>query len=266
MGVACLTKTPDCNTLTLKIHYNLSLYKPSSQLNIDMQLLPSFHSKTRRTSDRAIRPALILALVCVALFSFLFLADRSFAKDETVYVKVLVARVRQAPTTESPILFRIRRGEAVVVKQAKDGWYRIQHSDGSSGWAHEKLFAQSAPQGGQTTEPLHFIKSVRLDTASPDRETVFFQLGDFHPPETFVLGGEKPRVVCDFMNTHIQKSIGARVETGGSLVNDIRIVPYGGVVSRVRIVLDLAADRQYEVDQTFYKKENLYVVSVKTTR
>jgi hypothetical protein len=86
----------------------------------------------------------------------------------------------------------------------------------------------------------------------------------FKPPETFVLKGDQPRVVCDFMNTRILGSVGNRIESGGALIKDIRIAPYGGGAPRVRVVLDLTPGHNYVVDQTFYKKENRYTVTVAT--
>ena len=72
-------------------------------------------------------------------------------------------------------------------------------------------------------------------------------------------------MVCDFLNTRVLDSLGDRVESEGTLVKDIRIAPYGGGAPRVRVVLDLSPGRNYEVDQTFYKKENRYIITVNTT-
>lgn len=186
----------------------------------------------------------------------------SAAAEETVYVQVLVARVRLAPTTESPIVFRIRRGDRVVVDQKQGEWYHIKHYDGQTGWAHKKLFAPTALDGQTTTEQIYTIKSVRVNLDAGEKEAIAFQMDGFQPPETFVLKGDRPRVVCDFLNTRVLDSVGNRVESGGSLIKDIRIAPYGGGAPRVRVVLDLTPGRNYVIDQTFYKKENRYTVTV----
>ena len=210
------------------------------------------------------RSALCLVLTGILVPFALLDPQEARAAEETVYVNVLVARVRQAPTTDAPIVFRIRRGDPVVVQKKQNQWYYIRYPDGRMGWAHQKLFTATAQDSAATTVPSHFIKSVTMKVVSRNRETVAFELDGFHPPETFVLKGDLPRVVCDFMNTRINDNIGDRIETKGALVRDIRVAPYGGVSARVRIVLDLSADGHYEIDQTFYKKENIYMVTVST--
>jgi SH3-like domain-containing protein len=213
----------------------------------------------RRIVNRMARCLIIIG----ALFAFYCLIPpEPEAAEETIYVKVLVARVRKAPSTESPILFKVRRGDPVVVDQKQGEWYHIRHPDGRMGWAHQKLFTVQTQDNAQTPGQNHNLTSVQLNVLSSVKETISFQLDSFHPPETFVLKGERPRVVCDFLNTRVLDSVGDRVESNGSLVKDIRIAPYGGSVPRVRVVLDLSPGRRYMVDQTFYKQENRYIVTV----
>ena len=197
-------------------------------------------------------------LIPVSLFN----PGEAEAAQETLYVKVLVARVRQAPSTEAPILFRVRRGDRVVVDRKQGEWYHIQYFDGQAGWAHQKLFTTTAQDSAESTGQIFHLKSIRLEVHSSEKEAITFQLDGFHPPETFVLKGEHPRVVCDFLNTRVRDSVGNRIESEGALVKDIRIAPYGGGAPRVRVVLDLNPGRNYGIDQTFYKKENRYIVTV----
>ncbi len=228
------------------------------------QLHSFFMPFGRLIKSRCRRMIFVMPACACLLFTTLF-PGTAAAAEETVYVEVLVARVRQAPTTESPILFRVRRGDPVTVKEKKGDWYRILHPNGRIGWAHQKLFTASAQNSRQAAGQGYFIKSVSVEALSAEKEAVSFVLDGFHPPETFVLKEEPPRVVCDFLNTRIREEIGNRIESKGTLIKDIRIAPYGGIAPRVRIVLDLSAGRHYEIDQTFYKKENLYIVTVNAT-
>ena len=231
-------------------------------LQMKSKLLPTIPSVHTNIYRAVTRNAFCLALACAGFLLFASLSDATAAAGETLYVKVLVARVRQAPSTESPILFKVRRGDPVVVNQKKGDWYHIQHPDGRAGWAHQNLFTATAQTGRDTTGQNFYIKSVHLKVLSGEKEAIAFQLDGFQPPETFVLKGEQPRVVCDFLNTRVLDSVGDRVESKGFLVKDIRIAPYGGGAPRVRVVLDLNAGRNYEIDQTFYKQENRYIVTV----
>ena len=208
------------------------------------------------------RLTLLLLMTVVLIPVFLLPPSESAAAEETLYVKVLVARVRQAPTTESPITFRIRRGDQVIVDRKQGEWFHIKLADGQTGWAHGKLFASSVQDGAEDSGKARIIQSVRVNIDSGIKETIVFQLDGFQPPETFVLKGDRPRVVCDFLNTRVKDSVGSRVEPGGTLVKDIRVAPYGGGAPRVRVVLDLTPGNDYIVDQTFYKKENRYTVTI----
>lgn len=212
-----------------------------------------------------IRFTLCLMMTGILIPVCLFNPCEAEAAQETLYVKVLVARVRQAPTTESPILFKIRRGDPVVVDQEKGEWYHIRHVDDRQGWAHRNLFTATSQNSGETTGQSYFLNAISMQVHSNAKEAVVFQVDGFQPPETFVLKGERPRVVCDFLNTRVRDNVGNRIEPEGSLVKDIRVAPYGGAAPRVRIVLDLNPGRNYVVDQTFYKKENRYIVTVAAT-
>jgi hypothetical protein len=199
-------------------------------------------------------------LIPVAIFT----PCESAAAEEALYVKVLVARVRQAPNTESPIVFRVRRGDRVIVDRKQGEWYHIKHVDMQTGWAHKKLIVSTALDDQKAAAKVYTIKSVRVSVDAGKKEAIAFQMDGFQPPEAFVLKGDRPRVVCDFLNTRVLDSVGNRVEPRGALVKDIRIAPYGGGAPRVRVVLDLTPGRNYVVDQTFYKKENRYTVTIAT--
>lgn len=213
----------------------------------------------------ATRYTLCLVFAAALIPICLFHPFKAEAAPETLYVKVLVARVRQAPSTASPILFKIRRGDPVVVDQEKGEWYHIRHVDDRQGWAHRNLFTATSQNSGETTGQSYFLNAISMQVHSNAKEAVVFQVDGFQPPETFVLKGERPRVVCDFLNTRVRDNVGNRIEPEGSLVKDIRVAPYGGAAPRVRIVLDLNPGRNYVVDQTFYKKENRYIVTVAAT-
>jgi uncharacterized protein YgiM (DUF1202 family) len=217
---------------------------------------PTFVSRT------VVRFTLCLLMTGILVPVAIFTPCESAAAQEALYVKVLVARVRQAPNTEAPIVFRLRRGDRVMVDRKQGEWYHIKHIDGQTGWAHQKLFISTALDGQKAAGQVYIINSVRVSIDAEKKETIVFQMDGFQPPETFVLKGDRPRVVCDFLNARLLGSVGNRIEPKGALIRDIRIAPYGGGAPRVRVVLDLTPGRSYVVDQTFYKKENRYTVTI----
>jgi SH3-like domain-containing protein len=219
-------------------------------------------SSSTLISRTVVRFTLCILMTGILVPAALFTPGESAAAEETLYVKVLVARVRQAPNTDSPIAFRIRRGDRVIADRKQGEWYHIKHFDGQTGWAHQKLFISTALDGQAAAGQIYTIKSVRVSVDAGKKETIAFQMDGFQPPEAFVLKGDRPRVVCDFLNTRLLGNVGNRVEPKGTLIKDIRIAPYGGGAPRVRVVLDLTPGRSYVVDQTFYKKENRYTVTI----
>ena len=61
--------------------------------------------------------ALCIMMTGILILVSLFNPCGAEAAEDTFYVEVLVARIRQAPTTESPILFKARRGDPMVVEK-----------------------------------------------------------------------------------------------------------------------------------------------------
>ena len=84
-------------------------------------------------------------------FLFLILASVSLLKgyEQTVprATAVTVTAVRSAPSDASSILFELREGADVILRQAKKGWTQIRYPGGMSGWVpNEALFQTSGMQ------------------------------------------------------------------------------------------------------------------------
>lgn len=69
-------------------------------------------------------------------------------------VAVDVAMVRQEPSSQAPIRFRLYGQEKVDVLSAENQWLQIRRVNGWIGWAHESLFlpAQKEGTGGSVSE------------------------------------------------------------------------------------------------------------------
>jgi hypothetical protein len=78
-----------------------------------------------------------------------------------------------------------------------------------------------------------------------------------------IVEGEKPRVVCDFFDAGLAPDIGYSIEVSNGIVEKIRTGIHKSPKFKVRVVLDLIPERNYEVDQFFFEKENYYVLVVK---
>lgn len=78
--------------------------------------------------------------------------------SRTLTVSTELGRVRQEPSLDSVILFRVNKGEVMNLIEEKGDWRRIALHDGRSGWAHESLFAEGAPPAAR---PSHGSGEVR---------------------------------------------------------------------------------------------------------
>ena len=71
--------------------------------------------------------------------------DQESKEDQ--YDKYIVngenVRVREAPSLNSRVLFKLDKGEEVAVTSYKDDWYNIVLKDERTGWSHKSLFREN---------------------------------------------------------------------------------------------------------------------------
>lgn len=92
-------------------------------------------------------------------------------------------------------------------------------------------------------------------------ETVLFRLNDFSPPAVSAIEKDNPRVLCDFMATNMDSSVQKTILTNGKYIERIRTAIHHDP-EKVRVVLDLSPNRDYDLQQIFFKKDNLFVLIV----
>lgn len=103
------------------------------------------------------------------------------------------------------------------------------------------------------------VKSIRFEIEK-EMEKVFIDLNKYTLPRVRTLEGDKPRIVLDFMNAASWQGP-FRIPANGKLVKQVRAY-FHRKVGKLRIVLDLNPAEDYIVDQTFYKAENIYCITV----
>ncbi len=109
------------------------------------------------------------------------------------------------------------------------------------------------------------LESIKFDGSSPKGEMVLFKLNDFHPPTIHGVEEGIPRVICDFNNTQMVGAAKNSIKTHGKFVKVIRIAKHKNP-DRVRVVLDLEPNRSYDLQQVFFKEDNLFVIIVNTIK
>jgi hypothetical protein len=99
---------------------------------------------------------------------------------------------------------------------------------------------------------------------SPDKgEKVLFQLTNFHPPVIFGVEEGNPSIVCDFIDAKIEDNVPGVISAKGEFVKQVR-VEKTEKSHKIRVVLDLVPNRHYDLQQVYFKEENLYVLFVKS--
>ncbi|THB79766.1 MAG: AMIN domain-containing protein [Desulfobulbaceae bacterium] len=105
------------------------------------------------------------------------------------------------------------------------------------------------------------LMDVSFESTENDSEMVLFKLNDFYPPIVFGIEKGNPRVVCDFLDTALGKNVKPVINTGGGYVNRIRTARHAQP-EKVRVVLDLVPSRNYDLQQVFFKEDNLFVIII----
>lgn len=173
---------------------------------------------------------------------------------------VPIGRVRERPSLDSPIKFRLKEGARVPIIDKRDGWYHIKLGDGRDGWAHHSLFA-AAPLPSPTG--IKQIKNIHAQLISSGEEKVVFELSGFFTPETFVVVGEKPKVVCDFSGVSLWRDVDHLIPVNGKLIQQITVEPDSRGNPNVRVILALSPENNYHVQPVFYKQNNEYSLIVR---
>ncbi len=107
------------------------------------------------------------------------------------------------------------------------------------------------------------LQSVTFDNTTNRGEMIQFKLTDFHPPRVFGIEEGLPRVVCDFANTLAGPTLKNIIKANGRYVKTIRIGRHKNP-DKIRVVIDLEANNNYDLQQVFFKEDDLFVIIVNT--
>jgi hypothetical protein len=105
------------------------------------------------------------------------------------------------------------------------------------------------------------LLDVSYESTANDSEMVLFKLNDFYPPIVFGIEKGNPRVVCDFLDTLLAVDIPPVIQTNGIFVRKIRTARHPSP-EKVRVVLDLVPNKNYDLQQVFFKEDNLFVIII----
>lgn len=125
------------------------------------------------------------------------------------------------------------------------------------------VVAKTADQPVAKDQETPVLQSVTFDNTTNRGEMIQFKLTDFHPPTVFGIEEGVPRVVCDFKNTKAGPSLKNIITANGRYVKTIRIGHHKNP-DKIRVVIDLEANNNYDLQQVFFKEDDLFVIIVNT--
>ena len=117
-------------------------------------------------------------------------------------------------------------------------------------------------QGVQAEEIGPVLLEVSFEKSINNSETVLFRLNHFYPPLVFGVEKGEPRVICHFLDARIGSAIPSSIDAGGQFIDRI-LVSEEPDPDKVRVELVLVPNRNYDLQQLFFKEENLFVIIVK---
>jgi len=109
------------------------------------------------------------------------------------------------------------------------------------------------------------IKKISFEQSPDKGEKVLFELNNFHPPVVF--GNEEgavPSIVCDFMESRLGDEVPEIIPAKGQFVKQVR-VEKSAESPKIRVVLELVPNRHYDLQQVFFKEQDLYVLFVNSS-
>ncbi|MBW2032846.1 MAG: SH3 domain-containing protein [Deltaproteobacteria bacterium] len=69
--------------------------------------------------------------------------ENLLSRPARVFVNVAAANLRSRATTESSILYKLKRGSEVTLVKQKGEWYILKFKDGRTSWGHQSLFLRN---------------------------------------------------------------------------------------------------------------------------
>ena len=108
------------------------------------------------------------------------------------------------------------------------------------------------------------LYSIEFDDNSNRGEMILFKMNEFYPPVVFGIEEDIPRIVCFFKGTQAGSELEDLIESNGQHVKAIRVGKYQNP-DNIRVVLDLVPDKNYDLQQIFFKDDNLFMIIINTT-
>ncbi len=105
------------------------------------------------------------------------------------------------------------------------------------------------------------ILDISFDDSSSRGEMVLFRLNEFYPPTVSAIEKNSPRVLCDFKAMNVASDVKMDIKVKGKYIQRIHTSKQHSP-ERVHVVLDLSPNLDYDLQQVFFRNDNLFVLIV----
>ncbi|MFZ5798582.1 MAG: AMIN domain-containing protein [Thermodesulfobacteriota bacterium] len=119
---------------------------------------------------------------------------------------------------------------------------------------------EQATEGGTVSPVLY---SIEFDRDAQRGETISFKLNTFNPPVVFGIEEEAPRIVCFFKDTAAGPDLQNLLDVNGRFIKSIQVGKYSNP-DNIRVVLDLMPNQNYDLQQIFFKEDNMFMIIIST--
>ncbi len=188
---------------------------------------------------------------------------RSDSKQEpqpTISPVPTIPKKKKSATKE----VNVKEQEMIVIEEREKG----SHATTSSSNKGKDSAIAEKDEGATLKEQLTAeppseaqLMNVTFENTSNKGEMVLFKLNGFYPPIVFGIEKGEPRVVCDFLDTGLAEKIASQIPCNGKYVKTVRVTKHS-VPAKVRVVLHLVPNKSYDLQQVFFKEDNLFVLIV----
>ncbi len=113
--------------------------------------------------------------------------------------------------------------------------------------------------GKPAPDPL--LSDVSFENTSNNGEMVLFKLNGFYPPTVSGKEDGVPRVICDFPGTRLGDKVVKDLVSHGNYVDRVRVKQFSDP-DRIQVILELVPNKNYDLQQVFFKENNLFVIIV----
>ena len=105
------------------------------------------------------------------------------------------------------------------------------------------------------------ILEISFDDSTGRGEMVLIRVNGFYPPTVSAIENDNPRVFCDFLALGFAPEIQKEIPVNGRYVQRIFTTMQQNP-EQVRVVLELLPEHNYDLQQVFFRQENLFTLVV----